>query len=104
MAFDQVRADEPVGGFGVGEDANHVGASLDLTHDPLDHVAGIDPSAVLLGQLMHGQGLFKLLADLLGDLRVAFLPGLGDAFGFGQANLYVVELVRLKRLRPGGAD
>ncbi len=94
VAFEKVSAHETVARGRVGKDAHYPRSTLDFPHEPLQHVGRVDPPAVFLGQVVYGQGLFKLLVDLVCRAGTVLLPSPGHALGFHHAGLYVVELAR----------
>ncbi len=89
VPFDELRADETVARGFVGEYAGDVGPALYLAHHTLHHVGRVDASPVFARQMMHGERLLELRADLLGQARITAFPTFGDALRFGKAHAHV---------------
>ena len=82
VALKEVRADEPIAGGLIGEDTHDACSAFDLLHEPLHDVGRVDPPAMFRGQVVNGQGLFELLADLLSCAGLVFLPALATRSGY----------------------
>ena len=72
--FDRESADQPQAARGVGKDAHHVGAPLQLLVQPLEHVGRLHVLVVLRRQLVGGQRLLDVLLDPVAERRVLRLP------------------------------
>ena len=74
MHLDRERPDQAQAARGVGEDADDVGASLDLLVQALEQVGRLQVLMVLARQPVEGQGLLDVLLDPAAQLGVGRLP------------------------------
>ena len=97
VLFEQKGADEATYGFLVGEDADDVGASLDLAVEAFDRVRAVELGSMFLGEahigqdvrfgLVHDGGEFGHLgADLIGNGAPLGAGGFRRFLGEGGAN------------------
>src|ERR1700677_3192177 len=97
VLFEQKGADETAYGLLVGEDANHISASLDLAVEAFDRICAVKLGSMFLGEAHVGQDVvFGLVhdgsefghlgADLIGNGAPLSAGGLRRFLGEGGAN------------------
>lgn len=97
VLFEQERADEPDDGVIVGEDADNLGAPLDLAVETLDRVGRMKLGPMLFGKghvgehilfgTIHQRGEFRhLRPDLVGDIAPLGARSLRSILGEGRGD------------------
>jgi hypothetical protein len=72
--LDGESANEPQRALLVGEDANDMGAALDLLIDPLEHVCAFEMLVMLSGQPVKSEGFLDVFFHPRAKFGVFFLP------------------------------
>jgi hypothetical protein len=97
VLIEQYPAHQPNDGGLIGEDANDIGAPLDLFVEPFERIGSVSFAAVLLGEIQVAQHIGLAVVDEGGELR-PFLPQLvGD---LAQHGVGLGPIGRQKGLAP----